>query len=80
LIECYIRKHRYADLRMLASRFSSSLSTVRRALDSLESNFHSFNQESLIIKGLPLPYKPDSVHPTSRKKLSCTVIYLTSPR
>jgi DeoR/GlpR family transcriptional regulator of sugar metabolism len=36
LIECYIRTHRYADLRILASKFSSSLSTVRRALDQLE--------------------------------------------
>lgn len=36
LIERYIRTHRYADLRILASKFSSSLSTVRRALDQLE--------------------------------------------
>jgi len=36
LIERYIREHRYADLRTLANRFGSSLSTVRRALDQLE--------------------------------------------
>ena len=33
LIERHIRKHRYSDLRTLATRFGSSLSTVRRALD-----------------------------------------------
>ena len=36
LIEKYIREHKYADLSSLAARFSGSLSTVRRALDSLE--------------------------------------------
>ncbi len=36
LIERYIREHKYADLRTLATRFASSLSTVRRALDHLE--------------------------------------------
>lgn len=36
LIERHIREHRYADLRTLATRFGSSLSTVRRALDTLE--------------------------------------------
>lgn len=36
LIERHIREHRYADLRTLATRFNSSLSTVRRALDQLE--------------------------------------------
>ena len=36
LIERYIREHKYADLRTLASRFDSSLSTVRRGLDQLE--------------------------------------------
>lgn len=36
LIERHIREHKYADLRTLASRFGSSLSTVRRALDTLE--------------------------------------------
>jgi len=36
LIERYIRTHRYADLRILATKFNSSLSTVRRALDQLE--------------------------------------------
>jgi DeoR/GlpR family transcriptional regulator of sugar metabolism len=36
LIEHFIREHHYADLRALASRFHSSLSTVRRALDQLE--------------------------------------------
>ncbi len=36
LIEQYIREHKYADLHTLASRFSISLSTVRRALDELE--------------------------------------------
>lgn len=36
LIERYIREHRYADLRTLATRFNGSLSTVRRALDQLE--------------------------------------------
>ncbi len=38
LIERFIRAHKYADLRTLATRFSSSLSTVRRALDQLEAN------------------------------------------
>ena len=37
LIERYIREHKYADLRTLATRFVGSLSTVRRALDHLES-------------------------------------------
>ena len=36
LIEKHIREHRYADLHTLATLFSSSLSTVRRALDELE--------------------------------------------
>ena len=36
LIEQHIREHKYADLRSLAERFGSSLSTVRRALDTLE--------------------------------------------
>lgn len=36
LIARYIREHKYADLHTLASRFSGSLSTVRRALDQLE--------------------------------------------
>ncbi|MFM1852556.1 MAG: hypothetical protein RIS54_2240 [Verrucomicrobiota bacterium] len=36
LIERYIRTHRYVDLRALAAKFDSSLSTVRRALDQLE--------------------------------------------
>ena len=36
LIEKYIREHKYADLHTLAARFKTSLSTVRRALDSLE--------------------------------------------
>ena len=36
LIERYIREHKYADLHSLADRFGGSLSTVRRALDSLE--------------------------------------------
>jgi DeoR/GlpR family transcriptional regulator of sugar metabolism len=36
LIERFIRSHKYADLRTLATRFDSSLSTVRRALDQLE--------------------------------------------
>jgi DeoR/GlpR family transcriptional regulator of sugar metabolism len=38
LIERYIREHKYADLRTLATRFGGSLSTVRRALDLLEAN------------------------------------------
>jgi DeoR/GlpR family transcriptional regulator of sugar metabolism len=37
LIEKYIREHTYADLRTLATTFKGSLSTVRRALDTLES-------------------------------------------
>jgi DeoR/GlpR family transcriptional regulator of sugar metabolism len=37
LIEKHIRKHTYADLHTLATMFGSSLSTVRRALDELES-------------------------------------------
>ena len=37
LIEKYLRDHRYADLHTLASRFDISASTVRRALDELES-------------------------------------------
>lgn len=36
LIERHIREHKYADLHSLADRFGGSLSTVRRALDSLE--------------------------------------------
>ncbi|MFI5357660.1 MAG: DeoR/GlpR family DNA-binding transcription regulator [Opitutales bacterium] len=36
LIERFIRTHKYADLRTLGTRFGSSLSTVRRALDALE--------------------------------------------
>jgi DeoR/GlpR family transcriptional regulator of sugar metabolism len=36
LIEQHIREHKYADLRTLATRFGGSLSTVRRALDTLE--------------------------------------------
>ncbi|HZP59120.1 MAG TPA: DeoR family transcriptional regulator, partial [Opitutaceae bacterium] len=36
LIEQYIRKHKYADLHTLAARFTTSLSTARRALDELE--------------------------------------------
>lgn len=36
LIERFIRTHHYADLRLLATKFTSSLSTVRRALDQLE--------------------------------------------
>ena len=36
LIEQYIREHKYADLRTLAARFGGSLSTARRALDTLE--------------------------------------------
>lgn len=36
LIEKYIREHKYADLQTLGTRFSISLSTVRRALDTLE--------------------------------------------
>jgi DeoR/GlpR family transcriptional regulator of sugar metabolism len=37
LIERHIREHKYADLHSLANRFGGSLSTVRRALDALES-------------------------------------------
>ena len=37
LIERHIREHKYADLHSLADQFGGSLSTVRRALDSLES-------------------------------------------
>jgi DeoR/GlpR family transcriptional regulator of sugar metabolism len=36
LIEKFIREHKYADLHTLAERFGGSISTVRRALDSLE--------------------------------------------
>jgi DeoR/GlpR family transcriptional regulator of sugar metabolism len=36
LIERHIREHKYADLQSLAGHFGGSLSTVRRALDSLE--------------------------------------------
>ncbi len=36
LIARHIREHKYADLHTLATRFSGSLSTVRRALDQLE--------------------------------------------
>ena len=36
LIERHIREHKYADLHSLAEQFSGSLSTVRRALDTLE--------------------------------------------
>jgi DeoR/GlpR family transcriptional regulator of sugar metabolism len=37
LIERHIREHKYADLHSLADHFGGSLSTVRRALDTLES-------------------------------------------
>src|SRR5688572_29381571 len=37
LIERHIREHKYADLHSLADRFDGSISTVRRALDALES-------------------------------------------
>ena len=37
LIERHIREHKYADLQSLADRFDGSISTVRRALDTLES-------------------------------------------
>ncbi|MCX6938596.1 MAG: DeoR/GlpR family DNA-binding transcription regulator [Verrucomicrobia bacterium] len=36
LIERYIREHKYADLHTLASSCDTSLSTIRRALDTLE--------------------------------------------
>lgn len=36
LIEKFIREHKYADLHTLAQRFDISLSTVRRALNDLE--------------------------------------------
>lgn len=36
LIERHLRDHKYADLHSLADRFGGSLSTVRRALDTLE--------------------------------------------
>jgi DeoR/GlpR family transcriptional regulator of sugar metabolism len=36
LIEQHIREHKYSDLHTLATQFGGSLSTVRRALDSLE--------------------------------------------
>ena len=36
LIAKYIREHKYADLRTLATKFAGSISTVRRALDQLE--------------------------------------------
>lgn len=36
LIEKHLREHRYADLHSLASKFSISISTVRRSLDDLE--------------------------------------------
>ncbi len=36
LIAEYIREHKYADLHVLAQRFGSSLSTIRRALNDLE--------------------------------------------
>jgi DeoR/GlpR family transcriptional regulator of sugar metabolism len=36
LIERHIREHKYADLHSLADRFDGSISTVRRALDTLE--------------------------------------------
>lgn len=36
-IESYLREHKYADLHTLADSFGTSLSTVRRALNELES-------------------------------------------
>ena len=36
LIEAYIREHKYADLHVLAREFDTSLSTIRRALNDLE--------------------------------------------
>jgi len=38
LIEKFIREHRYADLHTLAQKFDISLSTVRRALNELETS------------------------------------------
>jgi len=38
LIQAYLQEHKYADLHALASRFETSLSTIRRALNDLESN------------------------------------------
>ena len=38
LLEAYLREHKYADLHVRASRFESSLSTIRRALNELEAN------------------------------------------
>ncbi|WOO41610.1 DeoR/GlpR family DNA-binding transcription regulator [Rubellicoccus peritrichatus] len=38
LIEKFIREHKYADLHTLAQKFDISLSTVRRALNDLETN------------------------------------------
>ena len=38
LIEKHIREHKYADLHTIATLFGISLSTVRRALDELESH------------------------------------------
>jgi len=37
LIEAFIREHKYADLHVLAKRFETSLSTIRRSLNELES-------------------------------------------
>jgi len=36
LIDRYIREHKYADLHTLSSRCNTSLSTIRRSLDTLE--------------------------------------------
>jgi DeoR/GlpR family transcriptional regulator of sugar metabolism len=38
LIEAFIREHKYADLHVLATRFDTSLSTIRRALNELEAS------------------------------------------
>ena len=40
LIEKHIREHKYADLHTIATLFGISLSTVRRALDELETDSH----------------------------------------
>lgn len=69
LIERHIREHKYADLRTLASRFGSSLSTVRRALDTLEARgiVRRHHGGASLIEVDPLAQEYDFVARTQRQ-------------
>jgi DeoR/GlpR family transcriptional regulator of sugar metabolism len=69
LIEHYIREHKYADLRTLADHFSGSLSTVRRALDSLEERgiVRRHHGGASLIEGDPLSQEHDFLSRVQRQ-------------